>query len=145
MRGARETRGPVTLEASLSPARVRPGQRLEATVRLSIEAPWSVVAANPVNQDLAKLVVSLLGEDVDGAPARQPAGELVRPRWSPRPVALLTGQASVVLPLRLAPSAGPGERRVRLRVRYQACDARDCQPPESVILETPLVVLPARR
>lgn len=144
-RGPRITRGPVTLELTLAPAQARPGQRVEAAVRLSPEPSWGVVAASPLNEDLATLVVSLLDESITAEPARQPEGRVSQPRWSPRPVSLLAGEASVVLPLRIPRRLAAGERRLRLRVRYQACDGRDCQPPENVILEAPLKVLPARR
>jgi uncharacterized protein YyaL (SSP411 family) len=144
-RGPRATRGPVTLDLTLSPAQARAGQRVEAEVRLSLEESWGVVAASPLNEDLATLVVSLLDESIAAEPARQPEGQTTQPRWSPRPVSLLTREATVVLPLRVPRRMAAGERRLRLRLRYQACDARDCQPPESVILEAPLTVLPPGR
>jgi uncharacterized protein YyaL (SSP411 family) len=141
---ARETRGPVTLTLALAAGKARPRQSVEAHVDLTIAKPWSVIAPSSADPRLAALVVSLLNEDLTLEVLPGPAGGVETPAWSSDPVALLRGAASVALRLRVPARTAPGERRVRVRVRYQACDKRDCQPPESVVLEVPLTITAPR-
>jgi hypothetical protein len=135
----------VRLDLTLSATQARLGQYVDARVRLTIAKPWAVVAPGSPNEQLVPPVVSLLNEDLEAGRMRAPASEIETPRWSPAPVTLFRNEVVLVLPLRAPRRGRPGERRVRLRVRYQACDARQCQSPESVILEAPLAILAAAR
>jgi hypothetical protein len=74
-----------------------------------------------------------------GSP-RYPPGRPFPQTFSAEAAAGLAGEATVAIPLRVPPGALPGEQRVRVRVGFQACDARACQGPESVVLEAPLVI-----
>jgi hypothetical protein len=55
------------------------------------------------------------------------------------------GEATVVVPLRVRPTAPPGSAPARLSVRFQACRGNRCEAPESVILEVPFEVEAGRR
>jgi uncharacterized protein YyaL (SSP411 family) len=137
---AREVRGPVTIEAALSALLARPGQDLEARVRLTIAAGWRVNAHVPGPKDLVALTVAVPGASfVAGAP-RYPRGRPFSQPFSTQAAAGLEGEATIAVPLRIPAGAASGEQRVRLRVGFQACDARDCRGPESVLLETPLTI-----
>jgi uncharacterized protein len=137
---AREVRGPVTVEASVSSPSVRPGQDLEARVRLAIAAGWRVNAHRPGPKDLVGLTVGVPGALLVAGAPRYPSGRPYPQTFSAEAAAGLEGEATVAVPLRVPADAPAGEQRVRVRVGFQACDARACQGPESVVLETPLVI-----
>jgi hypothetical protein len=40
----------------------------------------------------------------------------------------------------VAPPTAAREHRIRLRVGFQGCDARNCRAPESVLLEASLTI-----
>jgi uncharacterized protein YyaL (SSP411 family) len=131
-RSSRETRGPVTVEASLTPDHVGAGGSLEAHVRLTVAAPWKVNGHRPSAGDLVPLTVSVPGDAFVVGAVRYPAE------------AASTGPVDVAVPLRAARAvAVPGS--VRLAVRFQACDGPRCAAPESLILEAPLTVEAAAR
>jgi hypothetical protein len=50
------------------------------------------------------------------------------------------GDVVVTAPVTVGAEAVEGERRLRVRVVFQACDARRCDAPDSALLEAPLVV-----
>jgi uncharacterized protein len=142
-RPSRQLVGPVSLDASLSRARVRPGEAFGARLRLEIAEGWRVVAREPGVKDLFGLTVSVVGESlVTDGPVYPPPREEPGP-WSTGAVRVHAGQATVTVPLRVKPRTPPGETAVGLRVIFQPCDAAGCQPPMTAHLEVPVTVDPA--
>ncbi len=135
---SRAVRGPVELGATLSATRARPGEALEAHVRLAIARGWRVNAHGPAAPGLVGLTVSVPGGGLVAAAPRYPEPTRVPGRLGPEPA--YVGEVTVAVPLRLPGGATPGERRVRVRVGFQACREGDCQAPESALLEAPLLV-----
>jgi uncharacterized protein YyaL (SSP411 family) len=140
---SRQTVGPVSLQASLSAARVRPDEAFEGRLRLEVADGWRVVAREPGVKDLFGLSVSVVGErlSTDG-PIYPPALEEPGP-WSTGAVRVHAGRAAVRVPLRVKPRTPPGELAVGLRVVFQPCDATGCKPPMTAHLEVPVMVDPA--
>lgn len=132
-RPARQTRGPVTVEAALDPQTTPPAATVQALVRLVITAPWTVNGHRPETADRVPLTVSVPGD-------RFTVGPIVYPHE-----AALAEKGVVLVPLRLRPDLPAGPNTVRLTVRFQRCRGPECQAPESVILEVPLVVEPRGR
>jgi hypothetical protein len=130
--------GAVEVEASLSAARARPGDAVEARVRLKIAEGWRVNAHEPA-PGFAGLTVSVPSGAFLAAPPRYPAPAVPGTRGGSEPSYF--GEVTVTVPLRV-PAAAPGQTRVRLRVGFQACRGRECRAPDSALLEVPLVVTP---
>jgi Protein of unknown function, DUF255 len=125
---ARQTRGPVTVEASLDSDRVLPGAALAAHVRVTVEPPWTVNGHRPAGAGLVPLTISVPDPGFR-------VGTVLYPAETSS-----TGSVDVLLPLRVAPTLGPGARVVPIAVRFQACRGPRCSAPESVVLDTPLRV-----
>jgi uncharacterized protein YyaL (SSP411 family) len=139
---SRAVRGPVTVEVTLSAARVRPGAMIEARVALSMAEGYSVNPRAP-GKDLVGLSVSAPGEDFVASPPRYP--EPSQARRGAGAVPAYVGSATVTVPLRARPGRIPGDARVRIRVGFQACDATDCRAPDSVLLDIPVSIVPTGR
>jgi uncharacterized protein YyaL (SSP411 family) len=138
----RSVRGPVVAEASLSSRTARPGQLLEARVEIQIAKPWCVPAHAPLDKSLSGLALSVPGDTVTPLLPRYPRGTAVK-GGSARDIAAVHFEAAeVVVPVRVPRGAQPGSRLLRLLLRYQTCDERDCKKPESVVLELPFSVTP---
>jgi uncharacterized protein YyaL (SSP411 family) len=139
--GARDSRGPVTVQLALATDRVQPQQSVEATLYLSVAAPWELVGPQARRRDLAPFSVTLLTSSLNADAPRYPAARTVKRRWSPAPTPVLSGQTSIVLPIRAPDGSRIGEHRARVRVSYQRCDASECQAPETLTVEAPLTVV----
>jgi uncharacterized protein YyaL (SSP411 family) len=135
---ARVAVGAVTLEASLSAAAARPGELLEARVRLEIAQGSVVPAHDPLDRDLAGLAVSVPTGWVTPHRVRYPASTAVRGGITREIAAVHMDEAEVVVPLRVGAHAPAGAQALRLRVRFQPCSEKRCRAPESVTLEVPL-------
>jgi uncharacterized protein YyaL (SSP411 family) len=132
--------GAVTVEASLSSAAVRPGELVEAHLRLEIARGSLVPAHDPLDRDLAGLAVSVPTGWIAPQPARYSASTAVRGGITREVAAVYLEQAEVVVPLRVGAQAPAGAQAVRLRVRFQPCSEKRCRPPESVTLDVPVTV-----
>jgi hypothetical protein len=142
---ARVRQEPLVAELTLSQSRARAGEALDARITLRIDRPWWLVADDRRNTDLVPLAVSVLSPELQVAAPVLPAPRVVKPGWASRPVALLQGEITARVPLRVQSRAATGAKGVRVRLHFQACDTRRCRPPESVMLEAPLIVDPAPR
>jgi hypothetical protein len=143
---SRVTKGAVSFEVALVPPRVRAGRTTEASLRLRVEAGAFVIAhrlaaAGRETRDLAPFSLAFPGAPFRVGTPRYPEGASATPPGSAAPVLAYHGDATVVAPVFVGPEAIEGERRLRVRVVFQACDARRCQAPESVVLEAPFVIL----
>jgi uncharacterized protein YyaL (SSP411 family) len=141
-RPSRQVIGPVSVEASLSAARVRPGEAFEARVRLEVADGWRVVARDPGVKDLFGLTVSVVGESLVSEGAVYPQPRVEPGPWSTGAVRVHAGQAAVTVPLRFSQRTPPGETAVGLRVVLQPCNASGCRPPMSGQVEVPVTVAP---
>jgi uncharacterized protein YyaL (SSP411 family) len=140
----REDRGPLTIAATLSSSGARPGESLDARVRLEIARPWSLVAPSERGHNLAGLTVGVLTPGFNMQPPSYPQARIDRPGWSPDAVSVFTGQASFVVPIRVGRRVAAGETTVRLRLRFQLCDRSACSPPDSALLDLPFAVMPSQ-
>src|SRR5262249_60436788 len=95
---AREVRGPVTLEASVSSPTVRPGQDLEARGRLPIAQGWRVNAHRPGPKALVGLTVGLPGAWLVAGSPRYPPGRPFPQTFTAETAAGLAGEAPSAVP-----------------------------------------------
>jgi uncharacterized protein YyaL (SSP411 family) len=141
-RPARQVVGPVTVEASLSSARVAAGALFDARVRLSIAEGWRIVAREPGVKDLLGLTISVVGEGLTSVGPRYPEPRQEKGPWNTGAVSVYAGEATVTVPVRIDRRAPAGDRRVGLRVVFQACDTAGCKPPQTAHLEVPVTIEP---
>lgn len=122
-----------------APRTVAAGDHAELDVHLDIAPGYHVMSDRPSEPTyIATRVV------VDGAPGVAVGGALYPPPGSfalaDRTIATFAGAVDVGLPVDVAMDAGPGPRRLRGRVAYQACTATRCLFPVSQPFEVTLAV-----
>lgn len=137
----------VKVRAHADPASVHPGEALSIVVVLDHVAGFHTWPHAPVVppefEGLIPIATSVeaftLPEGVGVEEIHWPEPVTVTVHYIRDPVELLAyaGQAVVRLVVRTAADTPDGERRVELRVRYQACDERVCYPPKTVKLSVP--------
>jgi hypothetical protein len=142
---SRATKGVVSLEVTVAPSQLRAGSTAEASLHLRVAAGAFVLAHRlaPAREthDLAPFSLAFPGVPFRVGKARYPEGAPATVPGSSALVLTYQGEVTVVVPVFVGPEAGAGERRLRVRVVFQACDARRCEAPDSVLLEAPLVIL----
>lgn len=137
----------VKVRAYADPATVHAGETLSIVVVLNHVAGFHTWPHRPVVppefEGLIPIATSVeaftLPDGVDVEEIRWPEPVTVTVHYIRDPVQLLAyaGEAVVRLVVQTAADMLDGERRVELRVRYQACDERVCYPPKTVNLSVP--------
>jgi hypothetical protein len=126
----------VTASAWLEGGPARAGASLALAARVRVPSPLHV--AFPL------LAVSTTADlPIEAGPPEASAPETAALPFADAPERVYRGAFLVRVPLRVLPSAAPGARgRVRLAVRYRACDDRACLPDAEVAVEVPVEVAP---
>lgn len=138
---AQATAGPIRLAATAQPATVRPGQAFQVRITLTVAAGWRVVAAEPGLKGLLGLAVSVPGEGLELFPVRFPVAQRAREGVAAAEFNALEGESAILVPVRYPAAVKPGEKRVRVRVRFQPCGAKGCEAPDSVVLDASVTVV----
>jgi uncharacterized protein YyaL (SSP411 family) len=128
LRPSRETRGAVTVEASLDSGRAGAGAALEARIHITVAPPWTVNGHSPADSGVP-LTISVPDSRFRVGPFSYP----------PEPSS--SGPLDILVPLRVARGVAAGPAAVRVAVRFQACRGPRCSAPESVVLDAPLALV----
>lgn len=75
------------------------------------------------------------------------AGEIVYPKpqfenyaFSKKPVSVFSGTFVIETNFKVAPDAPAGPATIAGKLRYQACNARECLPPKTIEIQVPVEV-----
>jgi hypothetical protein len=147
----RASRGPVAFEATVEPAALRPGRPAKVAVRIEVAPGARVIAHRPFPapgparreaRDVSPLALAFPEAPFRVGPPQYPDGAPSALPGGPASVLAHVGTVTVTAPLTVPREAPAAEKRLRVRVVYQVCDARRCEAPESVLLEAPFRVEP---
>ncbi len=123
----------VRARLSVSPTNLVPGASVRLTVEIEITKPWHI-NANPASEGLIATELKF-----ETSPAltithiEYPAGQTIQVGWSDQPVALYSGQITILADARVA-NAAPGPATINASLRYQACDDEKCLLPKTLSL-----------
>ena len=120
---------------------VRAGGAAVADVRLSVTRGYHVNANPATEKFLIPTEIKIEpSEGITAGAPTYPAAATKKFSFSEKPLAVYEGEVSIKLPLRAQASAAKGQRKLRARLRYQACDEEKCYPPTSVDASIPITI-----
>jgi len=133
---------PVTLAASVKPAKVKPGDKLTAQVSASIAGGWHIYSVTqgsggpvPTRITIAEGVFKSAGNVSGSAPKRE-----MDPNFGIM-TEFYIGSASFSVPVIIDSSTPPGSQTLTINVRYQACNDTLCLPPKTVKVSAPVEIV----
>ena len=105
-------------------------QNQDLTLRFVIQTGLHINSHTPHSQFLVPTTLTLdAAEGVEIAKIEYPAGVDYRFQFSPKDaLSVYTGEFSLLVPVR----ARAGRYTLHGQLRYQACDARSCNPPQAL-------------
>ena len=122
--------------------KVAPGESFRVTVRCHIESPWHVYADNSPEELVIPTTIQLpANPHFELLAVHPPAAELLEDQAFGRQLQIYRGDIEFVAELRVLPAARVGAASLELTLHSQACDARQCGPPEQTVLRLPLMVV----
>jgi hypothetical protein len=131
-------RKPVAAEADFEPKRARPGESVTFVVRIATAPGWHITAAK--GSSGAEVATSLELKTPEGFEA---LGDWTLPVPTPASEGRLTYNGSFEFRrrLRVAGDARSGSTVTSCTLRFQACDAFSCRPPEQTMVQARLDVV----
>ncbi|MDX1382352.1 MAG: thioredoxin family protein [Thermoanaerobaculia bacterium] len=130
-----------TVEVFTDRASYAPGSQARLVARLAIDDGWHVQSHTPSFDYLIPTELEIAappGWSV-GSP-RYPAHVFWTAEFEDEPLAVYEGEVSIFADLDLPADAVPGAAAVEAKVRYQACDDRQCLPPTEAVAKVEVAV-----
>ena len=127
--------------ASAQPTAVARGGKGVLTVTLAVKPQYHVNANHP--NDPAYIPTVFTPKPMPGivfGAVHYPAPKLVKVSYSPRPLLVYTGQATMTVPFVVSKSAAPGRKMLAGSVAFQGCDAKSCYPPATADVQAAVTV-----
>ncbi|MFM1921788.1 MAG: Thiol:disulfide interchange protein DsbD precursor [Candidatus Hydrogenedentota bacterium] len=119
-----------------SAASPQPDGSVRVAVQFSMDKPWHVNSHTPLEEFLIPTVLELgAGEGVTLESVVYPEHKLLKFDFSPEPLAVYEEKFTVGAVLRFA---GVTPASVSFSLRYQACNDKQCAPPNNLDFEVPL-------
>ena len=125
--------------ASADQVELTAGGSTDAAVQINIMSGYHI-NGNPASK--YQIATTLDVEAADGVTAGQPQYPpylMKKFSFSPEPIAVYEGQATIRVSLKADAQAKKGARTLRAKVRVQPCDDQACYPPRNI--ETSLSVM----
>jgi len=150
--GAAAQPDPVGVSASVSVERVRPGGEAIVAVVLDHDEGFHVYPNKPTIPEemgdfraIATTIEPSLPDGITPGRIQWPEEHTVVVNYTGTPAELRVyeGRAVAYVPIRVAPDAAPGERRIELAVHYQTCNDFACFPPETETVSVTITIDPA--
>jgi hypothetical protein len=108
----------------------------DATADLSLKAElqpgFHVNSNSPGDEYLIPLKLTWNKEPLEAEQVNYPKPEMQKLGFSPNPVSVYTGTFEIVTRFKAPPTASPGMAFMNGKLRYQACNNKECLPPRTV-------------
>ena len=134
---------PGVAELAVTPAAldVQPGGSARAAITVRLPEGFHMNSDKPRDQNLIPITVSMEAVPaVTGATAAFPEPIDLKQEGEPVPLRVFEREFAIGVQVRVAADAAPGAHKLPLRVRYQACDEKQCYLPITALLELNLSV-----
>jgi hypothetical protein len=127
--------------AGATPVQITPGGAAEAVVLVNISDGYHI-NANPAS---AKFLIATTlevekGEGIRPGEPQYPPSVTKKFPFSPDPLAVYEGEATIKVQLKAATDTRKGEHTLRAKLRVQPCDDQTCYPPRDIETSIPVNV-----
>ena len=130
-----------TTSAAVRPAIVKRGGHTSVVVTIKIAPQFHINSVKPADADLipTKLAINSAAGFKVGSPV-YPPNKTVRESYSPKPMLVYQGTATIRVPITVESSAAPGKHVLSGALSYQGCNQSACYPPKSVPVNVTVTV-----
>ncbi|MFQ6098400.1 MAG: DUF255 domain-containing protein, partial [Armatimonadota bacterium] len=120
------------------------GGEADLRLRLVIDDGWHVNSHEPAQGDLIPTSVAVEGDSITAVrEVAYPRGTDLKLPFEDEPLSVYDGEVWIRIAADVSDDAPPGPTKLRVSVRFQACDDRRCLAPKTLRLEVPAEVVPS--
>jgi len=117
--------------APLEKARVQRSSEFTEKLTVDVKPGFHVNSNAPEDEYLIPLKLTWTGP-LQSETVTYPKAERIKSAFSEKPVPVFTGKFEIVSKLKVPPNAPTGPNLATAKLRYQACNDRECLPPKTV-------------
>ncbi|HZU25402.1 MAG TPA: protein-disulfide reductase DsbD domain-containing protein [Bryobacteraceae bacterium] len=136
---AARAQGPNVLSIGEVPTlHLQRGQAAEQKLTLQLRPGFHVNSNKPNDEFLIPLKLTWTPNSaVEAGAVQYPAPKLENSSFSDKPLSVYDGTFQIVTPVRAGAGAAPGAGVLNGKLRYQACNNRECLQPKTVDIKVP--------
>lgn len=120
---------------SVSPSEkltIQRGSAADLKLKVQLQPGYHVNSNSPADAYLIPLKLTWAKEPLEAEQVTYPKPELEKYAFSPNPVSVFSGTFEIVTRFKAPASGAPGLSIVGGKLRYQACNDRECLPPKTI-------------
>jgi DsbC/DsbD-like thiol-disulfide interchange protein len=130
--------GNVLIVGEIRPLHVQRGQPAEQKLTLQLRSGFHVNSNKPNDEFLIPLKLTWTpNSSVEPGAVTYPTPRTEKSDFSDKPLSVFDGTFQLVTPVKAAASAAPGAGFLTGKLRYQACNNRECLQPKTVEIKVP--------
>jgi hypothetical protein len=116
------------------------GQTARQTLTLYVRASFHVNSNKPNDDYLIPLRLTWDKGPIEAGAVEYPEPQLEKSGFSDKPLSVYSGTFHVVTAFRAPAEAVPGPATITGKLRYQACNNRECLPPRTMEIRVPVEI-----
>lgn len=129
--------GALTL-GQIEPATAKRGSEFIQKIPLHLKAGYHCNSNTPADDYLIPLKLTWIPGPVTADQVIYPKPQQENFAFSSKPVSVYTGTFVIETKFKVPPIAPSGAAKLRGKLRYQACNEKECLPPKTIEIEVPI-------
>ena len=113
---------------------IKRGSSAELKLNAQLQPGFHVNSNTPADEYLIPLKLTWAKEPLEAEQITYPKPELEKYAFSANPVSVFSGNFEIVTRFKAPPTAPPGLAIIAGKLRYQACNNKECLPPRTIDL-----------
>lgn len=129
--------GNVLSVGEIAPLHLKRGATADARVTIELRPGFHVNSNKPNDEFLIPLKLTWLAGAIDAGAIDYPAPKLEKATFSTQPLSVFDGTFAIVTHFHAPQNAPAGAGTLKGRLRYQACNDRECLMPKTIDIAVP--------
>ncbi len=121
-------------------ARVKRGDQFTAKIKVNVKPGFHVNSNAPDDEYLIPLKLTWAQGPLVAQDVVFPQPERIKSTFSPKPLPVFTGSFEIQTRFKVASTAETGPNMASGKLRYQACNEKECLQPKTIDVNVPLDV-----
>ena len=124
----------------IDPATAKRGATFVEKIPLHLKAGFHVNSNAPADEFLIPLKLTWAPGPVQPDPVNYPKPQFENYAFSQKPVSVFSGTFVVETKFKVPADAKPGPAAINGKLRYQACNSKECLPPKIIEVQVPVEI-----
>ena len=111
---------------------VKRGASAEVRLKAQLQPGFHVNSNAPADEFLIPLKLTWANQPLQSEQVTYPKPQFEKYAFSPKPVSVFSGNFEIATRFKAPPNANPGLGVMTGKLRFQACNSKECLPPRTI-------------